>query len=254
MTPSTTLDTMTTFVWTDGAFSPVDEPQGPIRVADSWRQSEGRVRRLELHRERFAREVDNLSARSDAAAAVDAAASLVPSTGEWFPRVRLVADDLFLDVRRGPERRQTASVQVLETGDPRSHPRVKGPDLALGTDLIRATGADEVLIRDDGGTVLEAAHAAVVWWDGDVLCVPAPGLAVLRSVTRQIVEDRAREVGLAVRELSAQVCELDGRETWLLNAYQGIRLVTSWEGAGITAGEGRRFLSWRDAYERMTAF
>lgn len=246
---STTLEAMTTYVWTDGTFCPVDEPLGPIRVADSWRQSDGRIRRLDLHRERFAREVGKLGVHRDGAAMVDAAVRLVPDAGDWFPRVRLVGDALYLDLRRGPERRRTASVRVLGKGDPRSHPRVKGPDLAAGTDLIRAANADEVLIRDRSGVVLEAAHSAVVWWDDDVLCVPTLGLAVLRSVTRQIVEEHARDRDIEVCGVTAQLSELDGREAWLLNAYQGLRLVTSWEGVDISAGGGVRFPTWRDAVE-----
>ena len=224
-----------------------------MRVADSWRHVDGRVRRLDLHRERFTRSVALREPALDVAAMVDAAAGVIPAVGEWVPRVRLVGDTLYLDIRRGPCRHPSASVRVLPKGDPRSNPLVKGPDLALAAGLIataRETGADEVLLRSASGRVLEAGHAAVVWWDEDALCVPSAGLPVLPSVTRRLVEERARGLGLEVRRVSAELSDLDGCEAWLLNAYQGLRLVTAWLGEDtITPGVGRRFQSWRAALD-----
>ncbi|MDO4254540.1 MAG: aminotransferase class IV [Kocuria sp.] len=241
-----------TFAWDGTKLSPAPEPAGKMRVADSWRQVDGRVRRLDLHQLRFAQAVAACESGLDGGAMVSAAAALVPKSGEWFPRARLVERTLYLDLRRGPKRRPSVVVQVLPTGDHRSNPWVKGPDLAATAELItsaHAVGADEVLLRNGCGHVLEAGHAAVVWWDSNALCFPSAELPVLPSVTRALVEARARVMGIEVRRVSASLLDLNGREVWLLNAFQGIRLVTGWINADITPGAGERFHTWRAALD-----
>lgn len=246
-----------TYVWRDARLQPCDAaeaPPGPVQVADSWRQVQGRVRRLGLHRARFIGSVAQVAPErsADAGAFFDAAAQAVPVEDEWFPRVRLVGGELIADVRPGPPRRAEVVVRVLACGDPRSMPLVKGPDLALAGDLIAAArdvGSDEVLIRDARGRVLEAGYAALVWWDGEDLCVPARSLPVLPSITRRIVEEQVVALGGRVRPVEARVEDLDGREAWLLNAYQGLRVVTGWRDAPIQAGSASRAASWREWLE-----
>lgn len=243
---------MTTYAWTEGGLRRMTEPGGQLRVADSWRQADGAVRRLDLHRERFVGSVESCAPGVPAGAFFDAAAAAVPGDGEWFPRVRLMDEELYLDVRPGPPRSPSAVVHVLPPGDPRRNPRVKGPDMALAEQLItqaREQGADEVLYRDEAGLVLEAGYASLVWWDGDDLCVPSRGLPVLPGVTRTVVEEQARALGMTVRGAEATIDDLDGREAWLLNAYQGLRLVTAWVGSEVAPGEGVRFGTWRAALE-----
>lgn len=252
------MTTTATYLWERGELRPLTtDPPGALRVADSWRQVDGRVRRLDLHHARFGRSVAAVTERVDGdvdvARFLDAARACVPE-GEWFPRVRLVGDALLLDVRPGPERAPTAVVSVLPPGDPRSSPLVKGPDLALAGRLIaeaRHVGADEVMVRDDDGVVLEAGYAAIVWWVAGDLCVPAGRLPVLPSVTRAVVQERARAHGIGIREIAARPADLDGSETWLLSAYQGVRLVTGWVGASITPGAGERFSSWRQEIDEL---
>ncbi len=234
-------------MWQEGCLKEVSKFVGPVRVADSWRHADGRLRRVDLHQDRFSRGVREV-AGIDPSVFMEAALALVPDSGEWFPRVRLVRESLVFDLRPGPVRRRHASVQVLAPGDPRSSPRVKGPDLELSAQLIaraRELGAEEVLVRDEGGTVLEAGFAALVWWDGEDLCVPDPGLPVLASVTRALVEERARELGLSVRPVAARIEDLSHREAWLLSAYQGLRVVSSWVGADVCPGPPERAEQWR---------
>ncbi|AWB81958.1 aminotransferase class IV [Corynebacterium yudongzhengii] len=243
---------METFLFDAGTLIPACAPTGTVRVADSWRQVDGHVRRLDLHRERFASSVARYAPGLDADALVDAAARKVPDVGEWFPRVRLIDDCLYCDLRPGPPRRPTVKVAVLSPGDPRSNPRVKGPDLGLGGELIahaRTRGVDEVLLRSAEGLLLETAYAALVWWEGDTLCAPHLDLPVLPSVTRRLVEDHAAQLGIEVRHVHATLADLDGRETWLLNAYQGLRLVTDWVGADLIPGPPHRFQAWRKALD-----
>ncbi|MDO5628924.1 MAG: aminotransferase class IV [Mobilicoccus sp.] len=249
---------MTTWRWVDGDLVPADDVAGPLRVADSWRHVEGRVRRWDLHRDRFTAATSALGHdRADVDAFLDAVARAVPETGEWFPRVRLVADTLLLDVREGPPRKTEAVVHVLSPGDPRAQPRTKGPDLARLGVLIeeaRAGGADEILLRDEQGRILEAGYAALVWWEDDVLFAPAADLPLLPSVTRRVVTDHARREGVVVREVTAPIDALSGREAWLLNAYQGLRIVTAWSGVDIAAGPATHARRWRAALEGDSAF
>lgn len=246
-----------TYVWRDARLQRCDAaevPPGPVEVADSWRQAEGRVRRLDLHRRRFTGSVAQVAPErsADAEAFFHAAAQAVPVGGEWFPRARLVGGELIADVRPGPPRRSDVVVRVLGCGDLRSMPLVKGPDLALTGDLIaaaREVGADEVLVRDGRGRVLEAGYAALVWWEGDDLCVPVRSLPVLPSITRRLVEEQVAAQGGRVRPVEARVEDLGGREAWLLNAYQGLRVVTGWRDAPIEAGAPRRAPAWREWLE-----
>lgn len=248
-----------TVTWRDGiGWNVVDVPEsGPVRVADSWRIADGRVRRFDAHRDRFASSVAATGAygRGAVEAFMDAALALAVTTpGCGFPRVRLVGDRLVLDLRPGPPQHEAVAVHVLPPGDPRVSPLVKGPDLASAGDLVaaaRGLGAGEVLIRGGRGVVLECGWASLVWWEGDTLCVPAAGLPVLPSVTRGIVEDLARADGLTVRGVEARLPDLDGREAWLLNAYQGLRLVTGWVGADLTPGPPHRFGTWRAALDAV---
>lgn len=226
---------------------------GDLLVADSWRVVNGRTHHLDRHRDRFVAAVRDSGVTADEVAAFwHAALHKIPQLGEWFPRVRLVQKGselaLVLDLRPGPPRVETARVRVLPPGDPRYNPRIKGPDLALAGQLIAESGTEEVLVRDVAGRVLEAGYSAVVWWRGDELWVPSEDLAVLPSVTRQWVIDRGLRLGYRVHEAHATVADLDGCEAWLLNAYQGIRLITTWQGADITAGPGMRFAQWRNAW------
>ena len=270
---------MTTFRWEAGGLVPHDPlPEAAVRVAESWRQVDGHVRALDRHRARFAATLARCAPGLDANAVLDAAVAAVPGVGEWFPRVRLVVGDggarprpardrirggdpahvkagcvaleevVLVDVRPGPPRSPEVCVAVRPPGDPRQAPRVKGPDLAWAgreIEAARRDGAGEVLIRDEDGIVLEAGWASLVWWEGDDLCVPDPELAVLPSITRSLLEERARAQGIEVRPRRARLGDLDGREAWLLNAYQGLRPVTRWVGAGITPGAPVRAAAWR---------
>ena len=86
--------------------------------------------------------------------------------------------------------------------DRRTDPAVKGPDLAMLTGLrlsAAARGADEVVLLSGAGTVLEGALSALLWWRGDVLCMPPLDLPVLPSVTRRLLTEIAVAAGTEVR-------------------------------------------------------
>lgn len=223
-------------------------------VADSWRVDEGRVRRLDAHRARF-----------DAAclagpvppepAALDAFWARVldrlPRRGSWFPRATLSAlGALGLELRSTPPPDPApGAVSVLTLPDPRRRPRVKGPDLPALAELLRATrarGADDGLLCNPDGLVLEGVFSSVLWWEGDALCTPDPVLPVLPGTTRDWLCGLARDRGVAVRHRRVRAAELRGHETWLVNARTGIRPVAAWAGPGVTcpAAPAARAEAW----------
>ena len=219
----------------------------PLLAADSWLVSEGRVRGLDLHRERFLGAVSAARGPADAGAFVDAAVAALPRTGDLFPRVELDSDGLHLRLRPAPPR--TRSV-VLWTSpvDPRRVPEWKGPDIARLA-LLRAraiaNGADEAVILDADGAILDGATSAVLWWLGDTLVVPPPTSPRVRSVTARTISVLAGALGVDVLEAPTEPESLDGREVWVVNALHGARVATSWVGGPALAAEPGRLDAWR---------
>ncbi|MEU5766053.1 aminotransferase class IV [Streptomyces asoensis] len=230
--------------------SPVD---GPLLVADSWLVREGRVRGYGLHRERF------LGACAEAAGGSPGPRGLVgfwqdvtaalPRTGEWFPRVELVAGSLRLRLRPAPPLGTEVRLWSAGRPDRRTAARRKGPDLELLAGVrSRAveTGAQDAVLVGPSGEVLESATASVLWWEDDTLCLPPPRLPVLPGVTVALVRERAERLGIPVAARERTLPELDGREVWLVNALHGIRPVTGWTGGTMTAGPAVRAARWRE--------
>ncbi|MGX1760297.1 aminotransferase class IV [Streptomyces lydicus] len=245
------------FLWRDGSLLPAD-PTAPttrtrLSLADSWLLSDGRVRRIDLHRQRFLRgcaEVGSVS-QETAAAFWQAALGKLPPAGDWFPRVELSAGEpveLRVRVRPSPARSGTVTVWVSDTADPRTAAHLKGPDLdALGALRGRAVerGAQEALLTTESGVVLEAGFASVLWWDGDRLCVPSPELPVLGGVTTAVIQERAARLGVPIGRRQVPVEELEGKEVWLVNALHGIRPVRSWVGTSMRPGPALRAPAWQ---------
>lgn len=240
--------------WSPGTGLREENEHGlPLLAADSWLVADGEVRALDRHRSRFARacaEQGGLDPRTFDGFWADVVAAL-PRQGDWFPRVELVRGErprLGLLLRPAPARGTRIRVLCWDGPDPRRHPRVKGPDLsALAEVRERAirSGADDALLTTDDGVLTESTTSALLWWEGDDLCVPPPDLDVLPSVTAGLIVEHARELGVAVRHRRATPSRLDGRETWLVNALHGIRVVTEWVGAPVRAGAGQRAPQWR---------
>ncbi|WP_051298055.1 aminotransferase class IV [Brevibacterium album] len=142
-------------------------------------------------------------------------------------------------LRPAPARADGVSVWVPETPDPRERPLIKGPDIArLGA--LRAQGvewhAQDALLCAADGTVVEAAHANLLWWEDDLLCVPDPELGVFSGVTVGLVLEEAERRGIQVRRRRALLTDLLSRDVWLTNALHGLRRVRAWRGPGTEDG------------------
>jgi Amino-transferase class IV len=229
--------------WVEGP-PPVEAPL----VVDSWLVEEGAVRGLDRHFDRF-RAAATGTAGVAAAAVSDFLAAVparLPASGTWFPRVEAWPDErLALWLRPAPRRAVTTRLWVPPSPDPRRVPGVKGPDLdalaALRERAIHA-GADDAVLWAPDGTVLEAAHAALLWWQDGALCRPAG--RTLPSVTVTLVEDIARRHRIPLRYGRCAVDELPDRPMWTANALHGLRQV---DGPSLPDYAGRSFAWWRAA-------
>lgn len=249
-----TLDTL--LRWTGRELVPADgAAAGALLVADSWLVDEGYERAAAAHWARFGASCLEVGVEREELRRFQAAASAaLPFDGRWFPRVELTAAGLALRLRRAPGAGGSDAARVLagRCGDPRSHPRRKGPDLELLARLraqARERGADELLLRDGAGAVLEGALSSLLWWEGDALCT-TPDEHALPGVTRGLLLARAHERGIEVRMRAPRAEELEGRETWLTSALHGIRVVVGWVSPAIEAGACVRAPQWREELDR----
>lgn len=229
---------MSVLVWAGDALTQVpegEEPHGEVMACDSWLVEHGRVRALDHHQDRFFTALTGVVPAEDLARFWSSAIAGTPRRGEFFPKVEALSTPggvvLTLALRPAPPR--TDHVQVWAPGitDPRMAPGIKGPDLAGLVALRqrgRGHGCDETLLQAPDGAAVEAANSSLMWWEGDVFCIPDSSLPTLPGVTRGLVLEEVRRRKIAVRECRAAPADLLGNEVWLTSALQGIRPVTGW--------------------------
>lgn len=247
------------YCFKDGALAPISsEPTSEVQlaVADSWLVTDGRVLDLEGHYRRFS---DWVSATHPEYAAqlesfFEAVNAAIPRTGRWFPRIEFHAEAkapnvFYLRLREAPEQLTGITLWTFPTPDPRSKPTIKGPDLSLGMQMRRNAqmhGADEAVLLNSNGKILEGALSAIVWWRGEVLCAPDDTLPWLPSITRKLVFEIASQMGVRTRLERSKPADLVGLEIWALSSLQGIRAVTDWVNLGAPVGKG----SHLDAFQK----
>ena len=229
-----------------------------LLAADSWLVDDGRVRAVERHWARFEATCREHGVEPDAVAQLRAdVARTVPPDGRWFPRVELRADgELAVRVRSAPPREPTVGAWVADVADPRRNPRRKGPDLERLTVLrerAAAHGAGEALICGADGRLIEGAFTSLLWWEGETLCAVPDDAPILPGITRALLLELARDRGTAVAQRRPALQELADRETWLVSALHGIRVVTGWANGGPPAGGGRRAGGWQRLLDGLTA-
>lgn len=225
-----------------------------LAAADSWLVEDGKVRDIDAHFARFERWVSEIDPESASQLSdfFNAVREAIPKNGRWFPRIELhneapAGSRLYLRLREAPSAISTAVLWSNPELDPRSNPKVKGPDLSLGMQMRRAAqmhGADEAVILNANGFVAEGALSSLVWWRGDVLCAPGPEIEWLESITRSKIFAIAESMGLETKYESAQPQDLAGLEIWSLSSLQGIRLVTDWVDLNARVGQPKYFDSF----------
>ena len=250
-----------TFRWADGtASSPALEPRddcdvlpATIEAADSWLVTDGTVLALDLHRTRFMTSIPRgRYLQLDPAAFWDAAIAAIPRAGDWFPRVelrtQLLRPQLLFRLREAPARERSIVLATHEGRDPRTAPRVKGPDLEAMVRLrtsVQKTGAGDAVILSPDGYVADGSTTCLAWWRGDALVIPDDDIERIDSVTLRSVLALATATGIDILRESARPEDLEGCEVWALNALHGIRIVTSWIDGPPVAEEPGRLETWR---------
>jgi len=232
-----------------GAFTAVewcDPGQGGVAVADSFRVVAGRARGVALHRERFLAGAGHGAGPDELARAAafwsDAISLLRSLVGAehvhpaLFPRVeRRERGEYRLLLRPSPPVAPGPGLAAITVAtaesDPRRTPRIKGPDLerlaALRT-RAQTRGADEAIIVDARGQLVEGAYSSLLIARGGCLGLIAEPAPRIPSVTERIVRDAARTQQLAIDELSPTAAELAGGSLWVLSALHGVRAVDEW--------------------------
>lgn len=103
-------------------------------------------------------------------------------------------------------------------------------------------GVDE-LIRTADGAVTEATASNVFWSTGGVLHTPAASLPLYPGVTRAVVFQTARDVGLEVEESEHPAASIAAADSvFLTNAARGMEPVAELDGAS---------LAWPDSLARL---
>lgn len=242
--------------------TPQELIEGQLTVADSWLVESGRVRNLQLHFNRFCYWSSSVISRNDYEIFCDTVRETLPHEGRWFPRIELIHNpqssqsQLVLRLRPAPELIETMTLWTHPEPDPRSNPTIKGPDLSLGLQLRRAAqmhGADEAVLLNTDGYILEGALSSLVWFRGDVLCAPGDDLPWLPSITRQEVFAIAETMGIQTRYEKVKPADLVGLEIWSLSSLQGIRIVEQWVGLGGPVGAPRHLDSFNKRLRMLTA-
>lgn len=238
--------------WNGKGLVPATGPVLDLLVADSFLLEEGLVVAPEEHRERFLRDAATQGIVHPPRDFLDAAWAGLPRSGKWFPRIDLTErGELEVWVRPAPELTRTLTLWVT-TEDPRTTPRIKGPDipaLVALRDRAVAEGATEAMMADSRGTLLDGATTCLAWWRNDALWVQPPSVTRVDSVTLRVLRQLATERGLTVHEGAAQLDELTAGETWALNALHGIRAVEGWApGTHAPVVNDARLDEWRRDY------
>lgn len=246
---------MSTYLWHEGGFIPSQPHPGPFDVADSWRMlGDAHSSALRLHLRRFESVAGPLPA------------GFVPAMlqrfapGDLFPRISLAAGQLRLDIRPAPPARPVTRLTYAQAPDPRSQPFVKGPDfpaLARYRAEYQDDGADDTVIVDSSGAMVETTTGALVAWEEETLIL-STGTA-LPSITLHQVTQRAAALGIRTetRPLTPELateCPL-----WFLNSLHGISPVTElYTPTGIIYPPCNQHTAtwqqwWWDSFQKETA-
>jgi branched-subunit amino acid aminotransferase/4-amino-4-deoxychorismate lyase len=107
----------------------------------------------------------------------------------------------------------------------------------------RSQGADDALLLDPQGRMVEATRWSVGWWDGEMLCFPPYALGGLKGVARARVAEMVRSAG---RDATLVTSEMNRKTFFACNAARGVVPVTMLDGKPIgvnprTVALARRF-------------
>lgn len=230
------------------------KPEEKLLVADSWFISNGGVRALHLHRQRFFSscmelagiDVDTLNEFWNSAL------GKLPKTGSWFPRIELAgnlsAPVFQIRIRPAPALHSTIRLMDYQGEDFRKLPRHKGPDLAQlisERKNVMELGADEAILTTPKGFLLEGMTTSILWWEGKTLCTAPPLRRVLPGVTSRLIRSIAENGDVPFVYRSRKPADLNGCDVWAVNALHGIRRAVEWGKSPFTPSSHIDIDHWR---------
>jgi len=243
------------FRWNGSDLIPVDgAPILPLYVADSWLLAEGSVVALDRHFERFSSSATAQGLVRSVAPFTTAVMAALPRTGSLFPRIDLTErGELELWLRPAPPVFDTI---VLATApmDVRSEPTIKGPDIPALEGLraqAREKGADDAVILNTVGNIVDGATTCLLWWREDQLFMPPLQASRVDSITVKVVSEIAAARGIVLQQEWATPAQLAGTTVWALNSLHGIRQVTKWVGEKELEPQTDRLTQWRTLYAAL---
>lgn len=249
----------TLFRHTADSLQPAESGQEKLLVADSFLVDEGMARAPEQHAKRFFHSCRKLAGIPHGTLQHfwSLAIQKIPATGQWFPRLELVrtAGTLCLQIRirPAPVLQQTVRLMDCAMPDTRTCPRHKGPDIPQLTEkrkAILAAGASEGIICTPSRYLLEGLFSSILWWENGTLCQTPPSKRVLPSVTANLIKEIALKAGIPFAYRFRRCHELNGCETWAVNALHGIRSAVNWERAPWHIPEQTIRNDWQDRLNR----
>lgn len=130
------------------------------------------------------------------------------------------------------------STWVVPSGDRWSHCKSASRLLqVMGAMDARRLGVDEVLMANERGEVVEGSGSNFFWVEGGVVCTPALACGALAGVTRGIVMELARELGMGVWERVLTLGDLIGVEqAFLTSSVRELSRVGELEGRRLGGG------------------
>lgn len=217
---------------------PVTASRKKLIVADSFLVADGKARAPLQHAKRFFHSCQTLGGIPIGTLRHfwQLAIQHIPAQGQWFPRLELVRTTgepcLQIRLRPAPVLQQTVRLIDRAIPDKRTSPRHKGPDilhLKKARETILAAGAGEGILCTPAGYLLEGLFSSILWWENGTLCQTPPSKRVLPSVTASLIREIALKTGIPFAWRFRRCHELNGCETWAVNALHGIRSAVNWQ-------------------------
>jgi branched-chain amino acid aminotransferase len=145
-----------------------------------------------------------------------------------------------------PESQYTEGIAAALVSIRRNSPRALDPAIkscnllnnVLAVREAQAAGASEAILLNDKGEVAEGASTNVFMVKGGIVLTPPLDAGILAGITREVVIELGREMGLAVREDVIRVPDLlEADEIFLTSSTREAVPVRTLDGRPV--GEGR---------------
>lgn len=119
--------------------------------------------------------------------------------------------------------------------------------------LARREGADEALLRNVSNRVVEGSASNLFAFDRGRLVAPGAADGALPGITREVVLEVARELGIEVDERGIETVELArSSDVFLSSSVRGLVPVVQLEGAPVGSGRpGAVFDALRRGFDRV---